>query len=79
MRNEEVIRTIYYRDVANFFESIGLSEELVRGEIRCSICGEIITLNNFRAVTRKSGELLFCCDRESCVHEFVSHLRSGRT
>lgn len=77
-REKEVIRAIYHKDVANFFESIGLSEKLARGEIRCSICGEIITLNNFRAVARKSENLLFCCDKESCIHEFVSHLRGDK-
>ncbi len=77
-REKEAIRTIYHKDVANFFESIGSSEKLARGEIRCSICGEIITLNNFRAVARKSENLLFCCDKESCIREFVSHLRGDK-
>jgi len=77
-REKEVIRTIYHKDVANFFESIGSSGELARGEIRCSICGEIITLNNFRAVARKSENLLFCCDKESCIHELISHLKGDK-
>jgi len=78
-REKEVIRTIYHKDVANFFESIGLSEKLANGEIRCSVCGEIITLDNFRAVARKSENLLFCCDKESCIHEFTSRLRGDKT
>ncbi len=77
-REKEVIRSIYHKEVVNFFESIGLSRELERGEIRCSVCGEIITLNNFRAVTRKSENLLFCCNKESCIHKFVSHLRGDK-
>ncbi len=78
-KEKEVIRTIYHKDVANFFESMGLSEKLAKGGIRCNICGEIITLDNFRAVTRKSEDLLLCCDKESCIHEFVSHLRGDKT
>ena len=75
---KEVIRTIYHKDVADFFESIGLSEELAQGEIRCIICGGIITLDNFRAVTRKSDKLLFCCDKESCIQEFTSYLKGDK-
>ena len=77
-REKEVIRAIYHKNAVDFFESVGLSEKLARGEICCSICGGIITLGNFRAVARKSGELLFCCDKESCIHEFVSHLRGDK-
>ncbi len=76
-KEKEVIRTIYHKDVANFFESTRLSEKLAGGDVSCSICGEIITLDNFRAVTRKSGNLLFCCDKESCLWSFTSHLRGG--
>ncbi len=77
-REKEIIRTIYHKDVANFFESIGLSEKLAHGEIRCSVCGEIITLDNFGAAARKSMDLLFCCNKESCIHEFISRLRSDK-
>ena len=73
-REKEVIRSIYHKDVVNFFESIGLSRELERGEIRCSVCGEIITLNNFRAVTRKSENLLFCCNKRNRVFINLFHI-----
>jgi len=72
---KEVIRAIYYKDVVKFFESIGLSEELARGEICCSVCGEIVTLDNFTAVASKLGRLLFCCEKESCVQSFASYLK----
>jgi predicted adenine nucleotide alpha hydrolase (AANH) superfamily ATPase len=55
-REEEIVRAIYHKDAANFFESIGYSEKLAQGEIRCFICEEIITLDNFRAVARKSDK-----------------------
>jgi len=75
---KEVIRAIYHKNVADFFESIGLAEELARGEIQCAICGAPITVDNFRAVACKSEELLFCCDKESCIQEFHSLLRGDK-
>ena len=64
---KEVVRVIYHENVAQFFESLGLSEKLARGEIRCAVCDQVVTLQNFRAVTKKSGILLFCCDNEACI------------
>lgn len=77
-REEEVFRAIYHEEVADFFKSIELSEKLTQGEINCSICGETITLDNFRVVTRKSDKLLFCCNKELCVQNFTSYLKGDR-
>jgi len=77
-RESEVIRTIYHKDVANFFKSLGLFDKLKNGEILCSLCGDKLTVENFRAVTRKSRKLLFCCDKESCIQKFTSCLGSSK-
>jgi len=77
-REKEVIRAIYHREVTNFFKLIRLSEKLAQREINCSICGEIITLDNFRVVTRKSDKLLFCCNNELCIQNFTSYLKGDK-
>ena len=74
-QQKEIIRAIYHKDVANFFESIGFLETLQRGEIKCSICGEQITINNFKAIANKSGAYLFCCEKELCIQKIASMLR----
>jgi len=74
---QEVIRTIYHENVADFFESIGLYEELKQGELRCVVCDRVITLKSFRAVTRISNVLLFCCNKESCIHNFSKHVKGA--
>jgi len=76
---KEIIRAVYHKDVANFFELMGLYEKLIQGELHCSICGQQITLDNFRAAARKANELLFCCDRELCILKFDSYLKGDRT
>lgn len=78
-QQKETIRAIYYKDVANVLESIGLLETLQRGEFRCSICGEQITINNLRAIGKKSGEYLFCCEKELCIQKLASILRQVNT
>jgi len=76
-QQKEIIRAIYHKDVANFFESIGLLETLQRGEIYCDVCGGQITLENFRASAKKSGKFLFCCDKEFCVQKLASKLKEA--
>jgi dimeric dUTPase (all-alpha-NTP-PPase superfamily) len=76
---KRVIKTIYHKEVADFFESIGLIRNLMEKKIHCSICGDVITLENFRAVTRKKDDLLFCCKKESCIREFTASAISAST
>jgi hypothetical protein len=76
---KEVIRTIYHEDVSAFFEVLGLLEKIARAEIRCAVCGQPISLENFKAVTNKSGKLLFCCNQEACIEGFGSCLTGGKT
>lgn len=71
---KEIIRTVYHEDVSEFFEALGLSGKLDRAEIHCVVCGEPITLENFKAAINKSGNLLFCCDKESCIEGFSSYM-----
>jgi hypothetical protein len=63
---KELIRAIHYKDVYSFFASHDLLEELEAGKIRCARCADLISLKNFRAVTRLQGKLVFTCDKESC-------------
>ena len=70
---KEIFRAIYHKNVADFFNSIRLYKKLKQGELHCDICEQKITLANFRAVTRISHELLFCCNKEMCIHEFSKH------
>ncbi|MFW6130546.1 MAG: hypothetical protein ACOC56_05115 [Atribacterota bacterium] len=71
-KNEETedIKTIYHKDVEQFFKDMGKYEALINEEISCDICGRTITLENFRAVKKESGELLFCCQDEECMDKF---------
>ena len=82
MKNKQqkaVIRAIYHKEVVDFFESIGLLEALRRGEIYCDVCGEQLTLDNFKASSKRSGKFLFCCDKELCVQKLASELKEVET
>jgi hypothetical protein len=58
---KEIIKIVHYKEVKNLLDSI-IGLEKVEIEIACNICGTKITAKNFKALTRKSGKILFCCD-----------------
>jgi len=68
---EEELRAVHPKDVEGFFERLGLLPELRAGDLKCHCCGEPITLETFRAVTRHHGSLKFACRKDLCVRELA--------
>lgn len=68
---EEIIQAIHHDEVEQFFKSIDLYSQLVSGDLKCTICGNIITKDNFRAIGKKSGEIIICCNNEGCYNQFI--------
>ncbi len=64
---KEKFSVLHNSEVSTFFEKIGLLEKLNTGGIKCSSCGAIITLENFRMVYKEKNELKFICDNETCT------------
>jgi hypothetical protein len=75
-RDIEIIRAVYHEDVEIFFEYLNLSKELAEGKIHCMICNETITIDNFRALIKKTNKLLFCCNKEFCIQSFNPYSES---
>ena len=69
---QETITAVHYAEIENFFSMLGLLEQIKQGELRCYICGSVITFSNFRAINKKSGILLFSCEKEDCFSKFTS-------
>lgn len=63
----EVFQAVHQDDVRALFEGLGLLEDLGKRKIRCHICGDPITIDTFRAVTRHNGKLMFACVKDACL------------
>ena len=70
-REIQTIKAIHDRDVLGLFEAWNLKEALIRGEIKCVICGVALTPETFGAVLRKGDKLLFTCDNPECIDAFI--------
>lgn len=68
---EEVIKAIHCDEIEELFQKLGILGRLINGELKCHVCGGVITKQNFRALSKKSDELIFCCDNDDCYEKFV--------
>ena len=63
----ENFQAIHSSDLRSYLAKVGVLVELENGRYNCFCCDAIITLINFRALTKHNGKLLFACNKEACV------------
>ena len=64
---KEIFQVIHSEEVESFLTKLGLNEQIKNENIKCYICGDIITKDNFKIVTRKGDQLLVACNKEHCL------------
>lgn len=69
---KEVVQAVLGSEVRCFFESLNLLQTFEAGQFTCYKCGDIITVENFRAVTRHRGGLKFSCDKTECLSSLAA-------
>lgn len=60
------ILAVHERDLDTFLKSLGLLEALEKQELKCAICGSIITRETFQCVYAENGEIKVCCNKLEC-------------
>ena len=71
-RMKEIVQAVLGSEVRSFFESLNLLQAFERGEFTCHKCGDVINVENFRAVTRHHGGLMFSCNKNECLSSLAS-------
>jgi len=69
MRRE--IYTIHDRDLELLLNKLGLTAMLRKGEIKCAICGCVITKENLGSILPLKKELIICCDKIDCLKKLM--------
>ncbi len=57
------------KDIEKKLKEIGYYKKVVRGEVKCAVCGKTITLDNISLIIPYNGEYLFICDDFKCYVE----------
>ena len=73
-----IVKAIHDSDLEKVLKKLGLYERLVRGELKCAICGRPLTLENLGGLYRENGEVKLVCNRIECLVEAAERVRRNR-
>jgi hypothetical protein len=76
--NKEEILAVHKERLEEFLKSIGLWEQLVKGELKCVFCGVPITVDNIGLIVPSKGKIVVCCSKSECMFK-VKELREGKS
>ena len=62
---------VHEHDIEKLLSDLGLLEPLKKGELRCSICGTPITIENIQCIYPFKNKILVCCDSPQCYKEVL--------
>ncbi len=68
------ILAVHEQNLDSFLQSVGLLEALENGQLKCGICGSLITRENFRCIYPDKGELKVCCSVLHCYETVLKNM-----
>lgn len=68
---KHTIRAVHEQDLGELVNSLGLSELMAKGELKCGICGSIVDLNNLLCIYPSKDEVKVCCKNPECYEQVL--------
>ncbi|MBA7677537.1 hypothetical protein ES703_85795 [subsurface metagenome] len=68
---KHIIRAVHEQDLGELLKSLGLSELMTKGALRCSICGSIVNLDNLLCIYPSGDEVKVCCKNPECYEKVL--------
>jgi hypothetical protein len=66
MSKEEIL-AVHEEKLEEFLRSIELWDSLVKGELKCVICGVPISVRNIGLIVPSKNKIVVCCSKSECI------------
>ncbi len=67
MRKRLEMKAVYDRDLEQILLNLDILDDLIAGNLSCSICERQVDFDNLGAIFAKDDEIKVCCDDEKCI------------
>lgn len=62
------MRFVHEEDLIPLLNSIGITEQIEKGDYRCLYCNRVITMENLWAITKKDEKFCIVCSETDCLN-----------
>lgn len=68
---KRTIKVVHERELDTLLESLGLSNLLDQGKLRCGVCNSKINRENFLCLYPSDDQILICCTKTECYKRIL--------
>lgn len=68
---KEELDFLHEEDLLPTLEKLGVKDAFLREEIRCAICGTVLTTNNLGSLYQEKDEVKMVCNKEECLERLT--------
>lgn len=68
------LNLVHKKDLRAFLQSLNVLDRIERGEVRCAICGDVLTIENIALIYSENGRLQFSCRKTSCYEKAIKRV-----
>jgi len=61
------ILAVHKQKLEMFLRELELWEPLLKGELKCIVCGANITVDNIGLIVPSGEDIVFCCSKSECI------------
>lgn len=62
------MRFVHEEDLISLLNSIGITEQIEKGDYRCLYCNKEITFENLWAIKKKDKKICIVCSESECLN-----------
>ena len=77
MKKPEIL-AVHERKLEELLKALELWESFSKGDLKCCICGVIISRGNIGFIIPLENDILVCCSSIDCIYK-ITELRSQRS
>ena len=71
----EPIKAVDSQDMETYLASLGVLDEVLKGNCRCAMCDKPVTLKTISCLYPENGQVMFVCDSAICVESLMKARR----
>lgn len=63
------IRVVHDEDLTKLLDSIGITEQIKKGEYKCMYCERTVSMDNLWAIKVKEKKIYIVCSNSECLNK----------
>jgi len=65
--DKTIIQAIHENDIEKILHDLKIFDDVQNGKFKCSVCNELMNINNIGSIRSKGGSIILCCSQIDCI------------